>query len=774
MNENFHVDDADEQMSADDLAVLQAFDAMETWQQTEISFSSEPNTEFSQVDMLLLFASEMDEDIGQMKHALSQLEQGDTLDKTRFTVLHRAAHKIRGTAGAMECHAMASIARHIEEVVEQITVGALLPLIGLNVLVQAVLALEVTLQERLAHGLESDTALHALEQELEQFSLVSEPPQTAKHPNTTPPDPDSAKQDSSRNEQAIQEEFPPLPPGISVEAQRFERLLRLSEQFAETRTPLENAQEQVDAALQELHRAQERLQQLEHTLTDLARPLRSDKHTPHLPASSLVERMLKEAVPTRSTLHGRTLKRRPHLLKAQETTEWDELEVERYNERDKNVSSLRDAIAQVTIANTHVQRTYAHLREVTQHHVKRATDMQTQLHLLRLTPLSILIPRLRLILETYAPETVLVVTGEATEVDQDILDILIKPLSTLLRTCIIDIQHASKEPVPEAQRVWFHAHALGNEVTLEIGFSMAVQGGALDIVQPFMQQLRGTIELQRNAVGSVSFFLHFPRSQGTVRGLLVRIGDQRVVLPFSQVQHVTDEKHQKTDIVYHLHKLLGFPLKPDIHRRVTPLIVLPKGRSRLVAGILVDEVISDVTVIVKPFDHHLQRPGIAGTVLDGKGNALLLLDIPTLLKHYTLTRRQTLPDDNDAIRVQRTQRLALIADDSMMLRKSLAQILGQAHFATVEAQDGLDALDKLTQTPPDVFLLDMEMPNLNGYDLLGIMHIYPELSDVKVIMLTSRTTERHKQRALELGAHAYLTKPCPQDLLLETIEKVLH
>ena len=774
MSENFHVDDADEPMSEDDLAVLQAFDAMETWQHTETSFSSEQSIEFSQADMLLLFASEMEDDIGQMKHALSQLEQGDTLDGTRFTVLHRAAHKIRGTAGAMECHSMASIARHIEEVVEKITTGSLLPLIGLNVLVQAVLALEVTLQGRLTHGHENDTALRALEQELEQFSLMSELPHIAKNAITTPLEPIFEEQASSPRKQAIQEEFPPLPPGISVEAQRFERLLLLSEKFAETHTPLENAQEQVDAALHELHTAQERLRQLEHTLTDLARPLSSAKHAPHLPASSLVERMLKEAIPIHNTPPGRTLKRRPHLVKAYDTSNWDELEVDRYNEWDKNISILRDVIAQVTVANTHVQRTYAHLREVTQHHVKHATEMHTQLHLLRLTPLSILIPRLRLILATYAPETLLEVTGETTEIDQDILDVLIEPLSILLRTCIVDIQHTRKEPTHEAHRVWFHASALSNDVTLEIGFSMAVQGGALNIVQPFMEQLRGTIESHRNAVGSVSFFLHFPRSQGTVRGLLVRVGDQRVVLPFSQVQQVSDEKHQKTDIVYHLHKLLDFPYKPELQRRVTPLIVLPKGRSRLVAGILVDEVISDATVIVKPLDHHLQRPGVAGTVLDGKGHALLLLDIPALLKHYTLTRRYALTEDRDMVKVQRTRRSALIADDSMVLRRSLAQTLGRAHFATVEAQDGLEALDKLTENPPDVFLLDMDMPNLNGYDLLGIMHIYPELSDVKIVMLTSRSAEKHKQRALELGAHAYLTKPCPQELLLETIEKVLQ
>ncbi|GAC1460416.1 MAG: hypothetical protein PVSMB2_20590 [Ktedonobacteraceae bacterium] len=773
-------DTKEELMSADDLAILQTFDAMETWQHTETPvrpLSQDHDAEFTQEDMLLLFASEMDEDIGQMKHALSQLEQGDKLDETRFITLRRVAHKIRGTAGAMECYAMASIARHIEEVEEQINTGILFPLVGLNVLVQAVLALEITLQDLLTHGHESDGPLHALEHELEQFTLalhLQGETSTTTGPLAATGRPVTEEEARSNTVHDTQE-YLPLPPSISVEVQRFERLLRLSEQVTETRTPLENAQEQVDIALRELSTAQGRLQQFERALIDLARPLRSPQHIPHVPASSLVERMLKEAIPSQnSTIQRRVLKRHPLLLSLYEKTEWDELEIDRYSERDKTISALRDAIAQVTIANTHVQKAYAQLHEVTQDYVGRATDVHTHLHLLRLTPLSVLLPHLQHVVATYAPDALFEITGEATEVDQDILDTLVVPLSTLLRTCIFDAQYTGEELGHKSHRIWFHAHALGNEVTLEIGFSMAVQGGALEKAQHSIQQLRGTIESQRNAEGSVSFFLRFPRSQGTVRGLLVRVGDQHVVLPFSQVQHVSDEQHQKTDIVYHLHKLLNFPDRSDPHRRVTPLIVLPQGRSRLVAGILVDEVVSDVTVIVKPLARYLQRPGVAGTVLDGKGHVLLLLDIPTLLKHYTVAYRHALPGDSDAIKVQRTQRLALIADDSTLLRKSLASTLEQAHYAIVEACDGLEALDLLTQNPPDVFLLDMEMPNLSGYDLLSIMHIYPELSDVKIVMLSSRATEKYKQRALELGVHAYLTKPCPQDVLLKTIEGVLQ
>jgi len=101
-------------------------------------------------------------------------------------------------------------------------------------------------------------------------------------------------------------------------------------------------------------------------------------------------------------------------------------------------------------------------------------------------------------------------------------------------------------------------------------------------------------------------------------------------------------------------------------------------------------------------------------------------------------------------------------------------MLKHANYVVLEARDGLEALEQLIQQTPDIFLLDIEMPNLNGYDLLGIMRLYPALASVKIIMLTSRSSEKHMQHALDLGAHAYLTKPCTQETLIETIQKLLR
>ncbi len=788
----FKGDDTQTQLSAEDQAILDAFNSLDALKINAIGsiLSSSPHThdaEFSDEDMLFLFAAEMDEDIAYMKRALSQLEQSDTtLDMSRFTVLSRIAHKVRGTSGAMECHAMAAIAHHIEVIVTQIHNGKLLPLLGLNALVQAVLALEVTLQDLLANGEEDNAALSALENELEQLPFSAEFPQAtgsvtasladhiiAMNGGENTPGSRLAEQDEQDEQDA--QSLSLLPPSIHIDTQRFERLLGNAEQLAEIRQPLEDAQVQVTIALSKLHEAHLRLQQLESSLLAVAMPIRPSSHQENnMPASSLVERILKDAGAYKDTTYARKQRLRSHLQKNNMAAGWDELELERFSEPDSKVRALSDATAEVTLASAHVRSVYSHLHQVTQQYVQQATSVHNHLHLLRLTPLSILLPRLQSVLDKSMLEPYFEVVGETTEIDQDILDTLASPLLRLLHTCLTDIVTIDEETTNDPYRVWLHAQALGNEVTLELGFSMAVQGGALNAIHASMQQLGGSVELRRNNKGGVSFFLRFPRSQGTVRGLLVRVGQQQVVLSFSQVQRVSDVQYERLDIIYRLYKLLDFPSDPESQSESTPVVVLPQGQSRLLAGIVVDEIISDVEVVVKPLQYHLQRPGIAGTVLDGKGHILLLLDIPELLKHYTKVRHHMIPDVEEDLKEQKTQHLILIADDSTLFRKSLVQTLTHANYKTAEASDGLVALDKLTQNPPDVFLLDMEMPNLNGYDLLNIIHIYPELMDVKVIMLTSRTSDKHKQHALALGAHAYLTKPCPQDVLLETIAELLY
>jgi len=278
-------------------------------------------------------------------------------------------------------------------------------------------------------------------------------------------------------------------------------------------------------------------------------------------------------------------------------------------------------------------------------------------------------------------------------------------------------------------------------------------------------------------MGGVSIFLRIPHPHSSVICLLVRAGDQRFLVPFNQIQRIGNEQQEQIEVRYSLQELLG--TSPTESQESTsqnpPLLILGSEdgtTEERTTGVVVDEVLGEQECIVKPLPPYLQRPGIAGTTVDGKGHILLMIDLLMLIRsasHYVSSyqaRNGSWPR-SDRARI-------LVTDDSVALRHSLVKTLQQASYSVFEAYDGVDALEKLQRYKPDVCLLDIEMPNLNGYGVLQMMSTNPSLSSVKVIMLTSRGAVKHMQRALDLGAHAYLTKSCTQDDLVQTIEGVLN
>src|SRR5581483_2530639 len=179
---------------------------------------------------------------------------------------------------------------------------------------------------------------------------------------------------------------------------------------------------------------------------------------------------------------------------------------------------------------------------------------------------------------------------------------------------------------------------------------------------------------------------------------------------------------EQVDVVYQLHELLDFPPDGASHTHVQPVLIAPRGISRKLIGVLVDEIVGEVELVVKPLTPYLQRPGISGAAVDGDGHVLLMVDLPELISQHLLllrTRgsRNTHPQVEETEQQTRQPRI-LVADDSVYFRHSLLQMLQHANYSVTEAHDGLEALEQLAENTPDVFLLDVEMPNLNGYDVL--------------------------------------------------------
>lgn len=279
--------------------------------------------------------------------------------------------------------------------------------------------------------------------------------------------------------------------------------------------------------------------------------------------------------------------------------------------------------------------------------------------------------------------------------------------------------------------------------------------------------------------GDVLSFLGLPRSHGMVQGLLVRAGNQRVVVPYSQVLRIGYSGTRESALStmknpLMLSDLLGFPGASHSAGAIRPLLIVQQDGD--VLAVQVNEILGEVELAMRPLVAHLQRPGLLGTVIDPSGNVLLVLDLSELVKQEGVLPRASRWRMFQGERKQlqsAEQAFILIADDSVYMRLSLLQTLSRAGYRVREVRDGMEALEQVLAEPPDLLLLDIEMPKLNGYEVLNIIRTYPDLQGLKVVMVTSRSLEKYQQRALELGAHAYLTKPCAEDVLLKTIQQVL-
>jgi chemotaxis protein histidine kinase CheA/CheY-like chemotaxis protein len=265
--------------------------------------------------------------------------------------------------------------------------------------------------------------------------------------------------------------------------------------------------------------------------------------------------------------------------------------------------------------------------------------------------------------------------------------------------------------------------------------------------------------------------LRLPHAHKAIQCLLIQVGanGQQVAVPFSQVRRIDYKREEWHNPLYVLTTLLGFA-EEQVSETTRPVLMLEMNG----AAVQVDEILGEVEVVMKPLADHLQRPGIAGAATDGLGHVLLVVDLPTLVMRKDAAQQtSTIEMPHRDKRPSQQRRRVLIADDSVYIRQSVLQILSHAGYDAIEARDGVEALERLLSHSIDVLLLDIEMPNLNGYELLNIIRANAQFAQLKVIMLTSRSSEKHQRHAQELGSHAYLTKPCPQDVLLTTISSVL-
>ena len=317
--------------------------------------------------------------------------------------------------------------------------------------------------------------------------------------------------------------------------------------------------------------------------------------------------------------------------------------------------------------------------------------------------------------------------------------------------------------------------------TAETVTELAGRGVGLDVVMSEVTGLGGRIELGSTLGQGTRFTIRLPLTTAVIQAVLVKVGARTYAVPsvmVEQVQQMRQDplKHAKTAGViewagrsypfHSLPRLLGeAPATPaGAPRRYTPVLLVRSGVEAI--AIEVDDMLGNQEVVVKNIGPQLARvPGIAGATVLGTGEIVMILNpVPLAARPAPAYAVTTAPHQ------QRPELAAqariMVVDDSLTVRKITGRLLAREGYRVLTARDGVEALELLAQSVPDVMLVDVEMPRMDGFDLTRNVRADARLKNVPVIMITSRTADKHRNYAMGLGVNIFLGKPYQEEELL--------
>ncbi|MGD9386040.1 MAG: response regulator, partial [Thioalkalispiraceae bacterium] len=307
------------------------------------------------------------------------------------------------------------------------------------------------------------------------------------------------------------------------------------------------------------------------------------------------------------------------------------------------------------------------------------------------------------------------------------------------------------------------------------------------------KQLGGLLHIQTESGKGTMFTINMPLSLSVTRALMVTLGEETYAIPLLGVETVErvsrDEiarMQSEKDATYHwldndyqyihLGSAIGLTemqLPPEDVTKL-PILLVRSGDYR--AAIHVDSLIGSREIVVKPVGPQLSTlRGISGATVMGDGSIVLILDMGVLIRlssmvHDVEAEVEQVVSQPEEKRVP----LIMVVDDSITVRKVTTRLLERNNFKTVSAKDGVDALAQLQEIKPDVMLLDVEMPRMDGFELATNIRNDDSLKNLPIIMITSRTGQKHRDRAMNIGVNIYMGKPYSEGELLENIDSMLE
>jgi chemotaxis protein histidine kinase CheA/ActR/RegA family two-component response regulator len=348
------------------------------------------------------------------------------------------------------------------------------------------------------------------------------------------------------------------------------------------------------------------------------------------------------------------------------------------------------------------------------------------------------------------------------------------------------------------------------------------RGVGLDVVRDSVSRLRGTLEVESTPGQGTAFTMKFPTSLAIQSAMMVRVSGQQFTIPTVMVEAIgrLDNFKRSTlagraavvvqNDLYPLNmlaQLLSLPVnEPD---EKAPLLLVNTGGHRV--ALVVDEIKGKLDVVMKNLGPHLRHVhGVAGGTVMGNGRVVLILELSELLSTRSklkgnavgATATTSLRRDpmvisafqavaKSPVVVQPNQQSAtvsqppptgqtehgkyvLVVDDSPSVRRVVSNMLKQHGWEVQMARDGLEALDMISHETPAAVLLDIEMPRMDGYELIATLRAQEQYRMLPLVVLTSRAAAKHQQRAAQLGASSYVVKPYQDEELINTLNSLVY
>ncbi len=340
--------------------------------------------------------------------------------------------------------------------------------------------------------------------------------------------------------------------------------------------------------------------------------------------------------------------------------------------------------------------------------------------------------------------------------------------------------------LPEAQLAQF-IFLSGFSTASEVS-QISGRGVGLDVVRNEITSLGGRVEIASTPGRGTTFTVTLPLTLAVTQAVMMRAGATVYAVPSVMIEQVQEFKAQQYGEYaatgelewmgnrYPLRSLL--PLLGEIDTptpaRQIPVLLLKSGVQR--AAIRVDEIIGNREVVVKTIGPQLSRlSGISGATVLGNGQVVLILN-PVQLVHraqpaFEIARAPAAMEPALTVVGKSGVPLVMVVDDSLTVRKITSRMLSREGFDVATAKDGVEGLQQLQDIRPDCILLDVEMPRMDGFEFARHVRADEATRGIPIIMITSRTADKHKNRALELGVNEYMGKPYQEDQLLALIRR---